>query len=397
MCQASTTSKKNKLRFALIFLGPYPKGNVSTIRIHSYCKSLAKNGYFVKVLLLAPCKEAAVNEERNGIHEGVHYQYLTDITWGKKNVSIFTKASYYILGLIKSLKYLKKDKISCLLSYHNNPISNVFYWIVSRILQIPFVLDKTEYPRGYQENSKIIEKIDRFFLKCYDGFIVISSELKGYYFQINHNVFLLPMTIDIDRFKSVKKIYVDKPYIAVVFGSHNRDGLKESIMAYKQYLNILLNETPYQLMLIGNVESLINKEEIKAYIIENSLEDKVNFMGLVDIDKVPSLLLNASCLLTTPNSYISGGFPTKLGEYMLSDVPIVATSAGEINYYLTHKKDILLSEPGDINNIALSLCFIHRNPDKARLLAQNAYQTVLSDFNADNYIDDLITFLESIL
>ena len=396
MYQTSIMNKKNKLRFALIFLGPYPKGNVSTIRIHSYCKSLAKKGYFVKILLLAPCKEAAVNDQKNGVYEGVHYQYLTDVTWKDSNISIYVKIFYYILGLMKSLKYFKEDGISCLLSYHNNPLSNVFYWGVSRLLSIPFVLDKTEYPRGYQKRSKVIEKIDRFFLKFYDGFIVISNELKEYYSHINHKVFLLPMTIDIDRFKNSKIKCSREPYVAVVFGTHNRDGLKESIMAYKKYLEILVHEAPYRLMLIGDLESLSNIIDIKTYIAENNLADKIDFMGLVDINEVPSLLLNASCLLTTPNYYISGGFPTKLGEYMLSGVPIVATSAGEINHYLTNEKDILLSEPGNICDIALNLYFVHKNSRKAKLLAKNAYQTVLNNFNADNYIDDLVFFIKSI-
>lgn len=386
----------NKLRFALIFLGPYPKGNVSTIRIHSYCKSLAKKGHFVKVLLLAPCKEASVNSQRNGVYEGVHYQYLTDITWKNNDTSIFVKFFYYVLGLIKSLRYLKEDRISCLLSYHNNPLSNVFYWVVSRLLSIPFILDKTEYPHGYQKRSKVIEKIDRFFLRFYDGFIVISNELKEYYSQIRYKVFLLPMTIDIDRFKNVKNESVNKKYIAVVFGLHNRDGLKESIVSYKRYLDIIGEDITFQLKLIGDLENLPNKNEIISYIFENKLDDKIDVMGRVDIDRVPNLLVNASCLLTTPNSYISGGFPTKLGEYMLSKVPIVATSAGEISNYLTHKENILLSQPGDINNIALNLCYVHQNPYEADLLAQSSYQTVLKEFNADSYIDDLIVFIKSI-
>lgn len=396
MYQISIMNKFQRLNILVIFLGPYPKGNVSTIRIHSYCKSLAKKGHFVKVLLIAPTTEASVNKELEGLFEGVHYKYMTDITWKKKNPSKLEKVYYYLLGIIKSIGHITNDQTNYLLSYHNEPISNVLYWLTTRKLEIPFVLDKTEYPKSYQEKSKVRHFIDKLFLKVFDGFIVISEELKAYYTSINNKTFLLPMTIDKDRFKSVQKLSPQGNYIAVVFGTHNRDGLDTSLKAYKRYVDMIGRDNAYKLKLIGDFQRLPNSKVLMKYIQDNELLSYVEILGKVDNSQVPSLLANASCLLTTPHKYISGGFPTKLGEYMLSGVITVATSVGEITKYVSNNKDILLSKPGDISGISNNLLYVHQNSDMARVIAQNAYQTALEKFNADSYIDNLISFLDEL-
>jgi glycosyltransferase involved in cell wall biosynthesis len=388
-------NSENNLRCALIYLGPFPIGNVSSIRILSYCKALAKKGVFIKVLILAPTREAKVNEEVSGIYEGVHYQYMTKITWKNANVSTYIKVVYYLLGLLKSLKYIRKDKINCLLSYHSNLLSNFFFWIVTRSLSIPFLLDKTEYPYGYNKMSAFSKKIARVELLFYDGFIVISKELEAFYKKIKTNIFHMPMTIDMDRFKGYKRNKVASPYIAVVFGVHNRDGLYESIVAYKKYCD-LSSENAYRLVLIGNYNNLPDKNKIDTFIQNNHLQDKIEIKGLVPINKVPQLLIDADCLLTTPNEYVSGGFPTKLGEYMLSGVPVVATNAGEVGNYVTHMEDILISQPGELDNVATNILFIQQNKAMGLIFAENARNRAKEFFNADNYVNELISFINKI-
>ncbi len=381
-----------KLRCALIFLGPFPIGNVSSIRIMSYCKALAKKGVFIKVLLLAPTREARVNEEVSGVFEGVHYQYMTKITWENANVSVFIKVYYYLLGLLKSLKYIRNDRINCLLSYHSNFLSDFFYWMLTRFLSIPFILDKTEYPHGYTKMSAFSKKIARIKLLFYDGFIVITKELESFYKGIKANTFYLPMTIDMDRFNGYKRNMVTSPYIAVVFGTHNRDGLYESIVAYKKYYD-LSPESAYRLVLIGNYNNLPDKNKINSFILDNHLQNKIEIKGLIHINEVPHLLINADCLLTTPNEYVSGGFPTKLGEYMLSGVPIVATIAGEMLDFIEDRVHAFLSTPGNFQKIANDIYFIQTNQDIAQSVASNAKKRAMTVFNAELYINDFEKYL----
>ena len=136
-----------------------------------------------------------------------------------------------------------------------------------------------------------------------------------------------------------------------------------------------------------------NKKELDKFIDDNKLKDRLCIMGTVDISDVPKLLYNASCLVTTPNFYISGGFPTKLGEYMLSGTPVVATNVGEISKYVVDEKEILLSQPGDIADIADNLLFVERNKLFADKMAQMAEMKVRHVFSAETYMEELLKYM----
>lgn len=391
------------LRCAMIFMGPFPLGNVSTIRIMSYCKALVKEGVYVKVYIISPTTEAAINKNKKGTVDGVDFEYVVDITWKKQSPSHFYKLCYYIKGLILSLFVLRKDKINCLLTYHDEIISNLLYRVFCSFTSIPFVIDKTEYPKGVFGVSRLKKQYVKLRLRLFDGVITITNELANFYANFlslrKKNVFLLPMTVDIDRYKDIQANRIDE-YIAVMFGVHNRDGLFDSVKAYANYVKGI-SENPYKLLLIGDFEGLCKKYpenlSILKYIEDENIKQDIIFKGLVDNNDVPTLLVNAKCLLTTPMKYISGGFPTKLGEYLLSGVPVVTTAAGEIPNYLTHGKDILMSPPSnDIREIAQNLIFVHKNPEEANKIAIQGKILAEKVFNANTYIEAMILFLENI-
>lgn len=378
-------------KIALVCALPYPIGNVSALRIHSYCKVLAAKGYFVKIIIFCP---QSINENKLplGIYEGVHYQYLSGLKW-KKTDSFYNKGITYLKGIFRTLKLLKKENYNCILSYHSELLSNIVFSLFAKFNRINFIIDKTEYPYGYSKKTKTQQFLERKKLLFFDGFIVISKELYDFYYKIKKNVFLLPMTIDPNRFNDVKKITTDD-YIAVVFGKHDRDGLFDSVKAYNIYAS--RSESPMKLMLIGNFEYLckLNPDylALPQFIEDNNLQDLIEFTGSLLLHEVPEKLINASCLLTTPRFYDSGGFPTKLGEYMLSGVPVVATSAGEISDYVTNRQDIFLCPVDNLDAVAESILFIQENKDMAKKIGENAIVTAKTKFNAETYIDSLIDF-----
>ena len=65
---------------------------------------------------------------------------------------------------------------------------------------------------------------------------------------------------------------------------------------------------------LNNIQEETKDEEI----ISSEYKECIHICGLLPNDQLPGILAGASCLMTTPNSYPSGGFPTKLGEYMIA-------------------------------------------------------------------------------
>lgn len=383
------------MRFGLITTATFPIGDVTTIRYSTYCKLLADEGIFVKVYVLTP---NTLGISHNGIIENVYYSYLQN----QRNNHRFIRYVMGIVAMMRSLFFIKKDKLDIVLIYLTRRVDFIFYGFFAKLLGVKLVTDQTEYLSGdYKKlTTKAKHKIDKTFDR-YDGIITISKELYDYHLSIaeNKKIFFLPMTMDMHRYDGVKKDKDDKQYISVVFGVHNRDGLDVSIKAYCEYYKICVsnNIVPWKLRLIGNLNDLISREAIIQLISESRIDDHIIIMGKQPIEKVPYLLYNSSCLLTTASTYISGGFPTKLGEYLLSGVPVVVTKAGEIPNFIDDRVHAYLCEVNNITQIAENLYYVHTHPIEAKVIGENGHTLAMTKFNITNYSKELNEFLFSLL
>lgn len=379
------------MRFGLISTATFPIGDVTTIRYSTYCNALADAGHFVKVYVLTP---NTLSIDHVGKIGNVYYSYLQR----QRNNNKFVRYTLGMVAMLKSIFAIKRDNLDVVLIYLTRRIDFVFYKLILSFLGVKLVTDQTEYfKKNYLKLSdKEKFKVNKVF-NGYDGIITISKELFDYHKSIANNgrkVFLLPMTIDPHRFDNVETSE-DKGYITVVFGIHNRDGLDVSIEAYCCYHKhcVKNNISPWKLRLIGNINKLPVYDKIMHLINNSGIAHDILIMGQQPIEKVPYYLYNSSCLLTTASTYISGGFPTKLGEYLLSGVPVVVTKAGEIPDYLSDMKDALLCEVGDYNQIAEKLYYVHSHRNESQTIGSNGRIVATTKFNIATYSNELINFL----
>lgn len=384
--------KSSELRLAVVTQAPFPQGNVSTMRYSSYLKPLADLGVYSYVLIYCPTRMAAHIKDRSGIFEGINYQYATDITWKKYN--ILNKIWYLTKGLINSVSYLNQNTINTVILYGDNPfVVNFVFWAYTRITGKKYLGDRSELPSIQERKSKFKMLIYGLKQRMFDGMIVMTKQLMTFYCQYSKRkdfLFFLPMTIDPTRFDGLKRTSQKKPYIAVVFGTHNRDGLMETLQSYELYC---IKGGNYDIHLIGDYERMPNKKELDKQLLSSQYQDRIHVLGKQSNERVPEILYNASALLTTPNNYVSGGFPTKLGEYMLSGVPIVATKAGELLDYIEPDVDMLICEPGDFDGISNSLLRVERDVALAEFLSENARNKAKTVFCADSYVNGLLSFI----
>ncbi len=384
--------ENKKKNIAVIFFGPFPIGNASTLRVFSYCRSIVKSGCNLKVFILAPTAEAAINKDHAGNYKGVSFENISRITWSDKP-SIFIKFWYYIYGIFRALILINRGGYNGIITYHNTLFFAFVFRIYSLLKGIPFVIDKTEYPYNYRNSGRFGKFIRVFNLKFFSGIITITKELESFYSKYNRT-FLLPMTIDPERYSDIKKNQVDDEYIAVVVGSHNRDGIFDSIKVYSEYVKLAVNlNSIRKLYVIGDLSSKPDYQSILEFLKDNGIYNLVKILGRVRGDEMPKLLLNAKCLLSTPSSFPSGGFPTKLGEYLLSGIPVLMTIVGEVESYLQNGIDFLGSYPGNYEEMAKNILLIQENQDFANKVGENGRNAALKNFNADNYVNELIDFI----
>ena len=111
---------------------------------------------------------------------------------------------------------------------------------------------------------------------------------------------------------------------------------------------------------------------------------------------MPQLLKNARVLaLARPNNLQAQfGFPTKLGEYLLTGNIVVVTSVGDIPLYLKDRENALLAEPSNIEHFAEKMDWALSHPQECELLGARGKEVAIKHFNAFNETQKLMTVIQ---
>lgn len=234
-------------------------------------------------------------------------------------------------------------------------------------------------------------------LQKLSGLFVISQTLKDYYESVgvdSSKIHIINMTVDIERFKEIQKEKTEK-YIAYCgTASNNKDGVDQLIKAFAL---VIEHHPMYKLYIIGNAPSKNQQFDNLNLVKSLGIEDKVVFTGLVPSERMPQLLKNAEILaLARPdNLQAKFGFPTKLGEYLLTANPVVVTSVGEIPLFLKDGVSALLVEPDDPKLFAEKLNWVIENPEKAKKIGKTGKTIAEKCFNSETETQKLLSIMKT--
>jgi glycosyltransferase involved in cell wall biosynthesis len=174
-----------------------------------------------------------------------------------------------------------------------------------------------------------------------------------------------------------------------------KDGVDILINAF----NIFHENNPkFKLYLIGYTNDITEEKELKQLISILKLNTAIVLTGKVKRDDMPKFLTNATILaLARPESkQAEAGFPTKLGEYLATGNPVVVTSVGEIENYLTHGVNAFICKPGNIRDFAEKLDFIAKNQSFAKKVGIEGRKLAETVFNYKKQAINIITFINKI-
>lgn len=99
----------------------------------------------------------------------------------------------------------------------------------------------------------------------------------------------------------------------------------------------------------------------------------VIFTGMLPADQVVDLLAAADCLVMPKVDHPanSAASPIKIGEYLASGRPVVATRVCELDTWLRHGEDVWFCQPGDPADLAAAIVRVLADADLARKLGVN--------------------------
>ena len=96
------------------------------------------------------------------------------------------------------------------------------------------------------------------------------------------------------------------------------------------------------------------------------------------------------------NLQSSGGFPSKLGEYLSTGNPVVVTSVGEITEYLEDEKNAFIAEPDNAASFAVCLKKALTNYDNAKTIGLEGRCVAANNFDYKVQSEKLVEFLKTV-
>ena len=90
------------------------------------------------------------------------------------------------------------------------------------------------------------------------------------------------------------------------------------------------------------------------------------------------------------------GFPTKLGEYLLTGNPVVITSVGDIPLFLRDGYSVLLAEPNSPNSFSAKLNWALENPDISHRIGEEGRKIAELEFDSQTETNKIIKVIHGI-
>jgi glycosyltransferase involved in cell wall biosynthesis len=391
---------KNTKHVGIVCGYPFPEGMAATNRIISYSKGLIENGVDVDVLLFNPKVKDLHND---GIFNGINYFYPS-INWSRYKIFRFflDKVSAQIFTCFNIYSLNKKNEYDYILI--SSDALNILFLFVPfiKLLGLKLIFITDEYPKPIRVHLK--NKIPKYkeilysiILQGFSAMVYMTSNLSDFYNKICQKPsFILPTITDISRFDNIISNRQLKNNDICYMG--NLELSKDNVDNIINAFSLIKNKYEYiQLQLYGEP----NNEDrlfIERLIEKFQLERRVFLKGRANYSEVPFILINSHVLVSSQPDTLraDGGFPTKLGEYLASGVPVLLTEVGEISKYVKDKETVFLCEPDSPIQYATRLAYILDNYDEALKVAMNGRKFLIENFSSISVGHTFKVFLNSI-
>lgn len=370
----SLMNNKMKHHFYAIFNSYHP--NTAYInRLLSYLSAWSTMNVEVKVVFVLPDRKFSRLEVS---YDSIKVQYLWDQVPIKNYVIQNALFPFYV------------NKLKNLFNSGDNIYIYSDGYILSKIIKrkdINVYLEKTEHPEVSNPGHWPFKVSVKKYLECCSqlkGLFVISTPLKEYFSSKGvdvEKIHIVNMTVDGSRFEGIIKQDVGKQYIAYCGkATNNKDGVDKLIKAFSMISHKYPNLYLYIIGKAPNIKEPGNNEELANNL---GVANKVVFTGVVPHADMPQLLKNATVLaLNRPdNIQAKYGFPTKLGEYLLTGNPVVVTAVGDIPLFIENEKNGMLASADNDRDFADKIEWLLDHPEKSVEIGQRGQELAINAFN----------------
>lgn len=352
----------------------FPNGFAATQRMRLVARALTEAGVRVKVVLARVSERPPVimNTQPEGEWRGIAFKYSTGAT---------ARSERFAERRWRDLRGIAGAMATIVSGWHAGELDCVYLWMNYRTwipfrmllglcnsLGLPVVCELNEPPPPVWKGAPLSDGAGRHdpLVAHVDGLVAISGGLEDWVRARKGGrpeILRLPVLVDTDEvtpsfasatrddvFYAAAPRYVDE----IAFVLDVVDALRERCPGLR---------VRFSGWKIADVASSGLQDRLRAHVASGSaiVEGAMPRERLLESYRECAALLLP--MKDEPRSFAR--CPTKLGEYLASGRPVVATRIGELGMLLSDGKNAFLAEPGSVSSFAEAVLTALRDPERA--------------------------------
>lgn len=399
------------MRAVVFAVASLPEGGATSVRLRLLANMIAEANIDVEIGLLNPTNKSLINgsDAIKGRVGKVYYEYLNGRAVRPTGVlDAFVDTIRGIYGAIRILLRKDRDRPDFVILYTPNFWKFCLLLFFARLWSVPLFMEACEI-RSYSTDTVngtwrqrlsnsadgLMERVAPNMMK---GIFPISTQIRDFYLSLGapaEKILLIPALVDVAEYSVEAKESVDhligKTYLFNSGKFLEKDGVPYIIDAFDQLAE---HDPDVLLVFSGDVP-----EAQKQRALDNMSErnrDRVVFTGFLSREELIWCYQHAAALLCCRSNsvYANFGFPTKLGEYLASGAPVIATAVGDVPLYLKHRDSALLANSEDSASIKANMEYVLQNRERAREIGRRGQQVAWAAFDYRSNTKDMVSFIK---
>lgn len=389
------------MKIGIVSIYDFPKGMAATNRMAAYAQGLVECGNEVTVMNVLPTESIRNGIPDNGSYNGVKYSHLCGRL--KSKYKLFRMLAHcsgyrFLNGVYRFHKHLENNHYDIIVISNDEPL---FLYIYNRIcgskgIKTVFIFDEYPTPIRHKLKREIPTYKKWKYIKIlpnFDGYISISNELKEYYNSlVEKPTLIVPLIVNTKRFQSIQVEKKDKiSYVG------NMEITKDNIDNIIRAFAIISKEfNSYSLHFYGKPTPKV-KTMLSQLVESLKIKGRVYFDGPITSDEVPKVIAESKVMVSSQPDTLraKGGFPTKLGEYIVMGTPTLICDVGENRKYISDE-DCFFAKPDDINDYSQKLRSILSDYQNALKVAEHGKKTILCNYSQSKIGEIMSAFFKQL-
>jgi glycosyltransferase involved in cell wall biosynthesis len=396
----------------LLGVGDFPDGGATSMRMRHIAQTIQGGGMAIQIALLHPVTKTEIhgNERVQGEAGGVPFRYLSGRT--VRPASTIGALRDTVAGIVAFVRLVFRR--------HARPAFVIFYtptfWkmivpiLGARLRGIPIFIEACEVWTSIPKEDlgsltrRIVASwnrwLERWIPRLARGVIPISNRIASYYSELGvlrDHLFILPILVDVEQYRQRSDAEIaslrDTAYLLSSGSLAEKDGLSYIIEAF----GVIANDFPELVLVFTGQVSESAKQSVLAAFRKLGRRERVIFTGFLSREQLVWAYQHARALLCcrSNSAFANFGFPTKLGEYLASGTPVIATRVGDVGLYLGDGRNAFLADAEDAGSIAGCMRKVIADADAAAEVGRAGQLVAERYFWFPVYSESLTAFLRN--